>query len=77
MLVQARRLLCRTPEYQARMRRRNAIEGTNSELKRGLGIRKCRYRGQAKTNVQMQLSGAACNLRRWAARTCWLARKAV
>jgi hypothetical protein len=76
MLVQARRLLCRTPEYQKRMQRRNAIEGTNSELKRGLGVRKCRYRGQAKTNVQMQLSGAACNLRRWAARMCWLTRKA-
>jgi hypothetical protein len=75
MLVQARRLLCRTPEYQARMRRRNAIEGTNSEVKRGLGVRKCRYHGRAKTNVQMQLSGAACNLRRWASRTCWLARR--
>lgn len=77
MLVQARRLLCRTPEYQERMRRRNGIEGTNSELKRGYGLRRCRYHGLAKTNVQMQLSGAACNLRRWAARLCWLARKAA
>jgi hypothetical protein len=77
MLVQTRRSLCRTPEYQARMRRRSGIEGTNSELKRGLGIRRCRYRGRAKTNVQMQLSGAACNLRRWAARICWLARQAA
>jgi len=77
MLVQARRLLCRTPEYQARMRRRNGIEGTNSELKRGYGVRRCRYRGQVKTDVQMQLSGAACNLHRWAARLCWLACKAA
>ena len=74
MLVQARRKLCRTPEYQARMRRRNAIEGTNSELKRGYGLRRCRYRGLEKTNIQMQFAGAACNLRRWAARLCWIAR---
>jgi hypothetical protein len=74
MLVQARRKLCRTPEYQARMRRRNALEGTNSELKRGYGIRRCRYRSLEKTNIQMQFAGAACNLRRWAARLCWIAR---
>jgi len=74
MLVQARRRLCRTPDYRARMRRRSGIEGTISELKRGYGIRRCRYRGLAKTDVQMQFAGAACNLRRWAARLCWIAR---
>lgn len=75
MLVQARRTLCRTPAYQERMRRRVGIEGTNSEVKRAYGIRRCRYRGLAKTNVQMQFAGAACNLRRWAARLCWFARQ--
>lgn len=75
MLVQERRLLCKTLEYQARMRRRNGIEGTNSECKRGYGLRRSRYRGLAKTNLQMQVTGAACNLRRWAARSCWLAKQ--
>ena len=74
MRVQARRRLCRTPAYRMRMRRRCGIEGTISELKRGYGIRRCRYRGLAKTDLQMQFAGAACNLRRWAARLCWIAR---
>ena len=74
MRVQARRALCRTPEYQRRMRRRSGIEGTHSELKRGYGARRCRYLGRAKTDLQMQFAGAACNLRRWAARLSWMAR---
>jgi hypothetical protein len=74
MRVQARRRLCRTPAYRMRMRRRSGIEGTISELKRGYGIRRCRYRGLPKTDLQMQFAGAACNLRRWAARLCWIAR---
>ena len=74
MRVQARRLLCRTPEYRHRMCRRSGIEGTHSELKRGFGIRRCRYRGRTKTDLQMQFAGAACNLRRWANRRCWLSR---
>ena len=73
MRVQARRLLCRTPEYRRRMCRRSGIEGTHSELKRGFGAHRCRYRGRAKTDLQMQFAGAACNLRRWANRRCWLA----
>lgn len=75
MIVQERRLLCKTPDYQLRMRRRNGIEGTNSELKRGYGLRRSRYRGLGKTNLQMQFTGAACNLRRWAARFFWLAKQ--
>ena len=76
MIVQERRNLCKTPEYQQRMRRRNAIEGTNSELKRAYGLGRSRYRRLAKTDVQMQFTAAACNIRRWAARLCWLARQA-
>ena len=75
MIVQARRKLCKTPEYQKRMRRRNGIEGTNSECKRAYGMRNCRYRGLQKTDLQMQMTGAACNLRRWAKRLVWLERK--
>ena len=75
MLVQERRALCKTPAYQTRMKRRNGVEGSHSELKRGLGMRRCRYRGLAKANVQVQFTAAACNLRRWAARLCWKMRR--
>ena len=75
MVVQDRRNLCRTLEYQLRMRRRTGIEGTNSELKRGYGLRRSRYRGLKRTDIQMQTSAAACNLRRWASRLCWIARR--
>ncbi|MEI7899061.1 MAG: transposase [bacterium] len=75
MSVQERRNLCKTPEYRIRMKRRSGIEGSHSELKRGYGLRRCRYRGLPKTDVQNQFTSAACNLRRWSARLCWLARK--
>ena len=75
MIVQARRRLCETPAYRRRMDRRNGIEGSISELKRGHGIRRCRYRGRPRTDVQMQFAAASCNLRRWAARLAWLARQ--
>lgn len=75
MIVQTRRQLCKSLEYRIRMRRRNGIEGTHSECVRGYGARRCRYRGLGRTQLQMQFIGAACNLRRWAKRRCWLARK--
>ena len=59
MIVQQRRQLCRSPEYQRRMQRRNGIEGTQSECVRGYGARRCRYRGLARTSLQMQFIGAA------------------
>ena len=71
MTVQARRALCKTPEYRNRMRRRNAVEGTHSELVRGYGLRRCRYKGRSKTGLQAQFTATACNLRRWARRLCW------
>ena len=77
MLIQARRILCKTPEYIELMKRRNAVEGTHSELKRGYNVRRCRYKGLAKTELQHQFTAAACNLRRWAARLCWLAKENV
>jgi hypothetical protein len=75
MIAQERRNLCKTPEYQLRMHRRSGIEGTHSELTRGYGIRRSRYRGLEKTDIQMQFTAAACNLRRWAVRLCWLSRQ--
>jgi IS5 family transposase len=75
MIAQQRRNLCKTPEYQRRMHRRSGIEGTHSELARGYGMRRSRYRGLENTDIQMQFTAAACNLRRWALRICWLRRQ--
>ena len=75
MIAQDRRNLCQTPEDQQRMHRRSGIEGTHSELARGYGMRRSRYRGLEKTDIQMQFTAAACNLRRWAVRLCWLTRQ--
>lgn len=71
MIVQARRDLCKTEAYQARMRMRNAVEGTHSELVRRYRLRRCRYKGRLKTDLQSQFIATACNLRRWARRLCW------
>ena len=60
---------------RARMRKRNAVEGTHSELVRGYGLRRCRYKGRSKTGLQAQFTATACNLRRWARRLCWEERK--
>jgi len=72
MLIQERRRQCTDPDYRQRMQRRNGVEGTQSELIRRYGVRRSRYRGLKKTDLQMQFAAAACNLRRWAARVCWL-----
>ena len=71
MTVQARRDLCKTPDYQIHMHKRSAIEGSHSELVRGYGMRRCRYKGRLKTELQSQFTAAACNLRRWSRRLCW------
>jgi hypothetical protein len=53
------------------MHRRNGIEGTQSELVRGYGLRQARYRGKAKVRLQNYLIGAACNIRRLFRRIQW------
>jgi transposase len=63
--LQARRQEMKTPEFEPKKRRRNAIEGTQSELVRGHGRRRARYRGLAKVRLQNYLIGAACNVKRW------------
>jgi len=69
--IQARRQEQKTEAFQRDMCHRHAIEGTISELARGYGLRRCRYRGLAKTRLQNWFIGAACNLKRWCRRQAW------
>jgi transposase len=64
-LLQQRRIEQRTEAFEQRMHQRNAIEGTISELARGHGLRRSRYRGFAKVELQNLLIGTACNVKRW------------
>jgi hypothetical protein len=70
--LQARRQEQKTEAFKRRVRRRNAIEGTQSELVRGHGLRQARYRGLLKIQLQNYLTGAACNIKRWIRRQIWL-----
>jgi hypothetical protein len=47
------------------MHQRNAIEGTISELTRAHGLRRSRYRGFAKVELQNLFIATACNVKRW------------
>ncbi len=69
--LQTRRREMQTESFQPRMHQRNAIEGTVSELVRGYGLRKTRYKGLAKTRMGNYFIGAACNLNRWARLVSW------
>jgi len=72
-LLQERRREMQTEAFKLDMRKRNGIEGTQSELVRGYGLRQARYRGFAKVRLQNYLIGAACNIRRLFRRIAWLA----
>lgn len=63
-LLEARRAEARTEEFWEKMRARPGIEATLSELVRGYGLRRHRYRGDGKRRLENLLKGAACNLRR-------------
>jgi hypothetical protein len=69
--LQSRRQEQRTEPFKQRMKHRNAIEGTQSELVRGHGLRHARYRGLAKTKLQNYFTAAACNVKRWLRRLAW------
>ena len=69
--LQTRRQEQQSDPFKQRMKHRNAIEGTQSELIRGHGLRHARYRGLAKTKLQNYLIGAACNVKRWLRREAW------
>ena len=64
-VLQQRRREQQSPEFQLLMHQRNAIEGTFSELVRAHGLRRARYKGYAKVDLQNQLIAAACNIKRW------------
>ena len=76
-LVQARRQEQKTPPFQADMHHRNGAESTISEMARGHGLRRCRYRGLAKSRLQNWFIGASCNIKRWCRRRTWELRQAV
>lgn len=63
--LQKRRREQKTSVFVERMKIRNGIEGTQSELVRAHGLRRARYRGKAKVDLQNQFIGAACNVKRW------------
>lgn len=69
--LQARRQEQQTEAFKQRMKHRNGIEGTQSELVRGHGLRRARYRGLAKVQLQNYFIGAACNVKRWIRRQAW------
>ena len=75
--LQNRRQEQKTPAFKQRMKHRNAIEGTQSELVRAHGLRQARYRGLAKVRLQNYFIGAACNVKRWIRREIWNLRHAA
>jgi hypothetical protein len=70
-VLQARRQEQKTEAFRRRCHKRNAIEGTQSELVRAHGARRARYRGFQKMRWQNYLVGAACNAKRWIRRMIW------
>ena len=75
--LQNRRWEMKTPEFKEAMKKRNGIEGTQSELVRGHGMRRARYRGLAKVKLQNYFIGAACNVKRWIRREIWKLQQAA
>jgi len=75
-LLQQRRREMKTEDFQQRMKQRNGIEGTISELTR-LGLRRTRYRGLAKTSLANYFIGAACNVKRWLRLLAWNIEKVI
>lgn len=70
-ILQQRRREQQTEPFKARMKHRNAIEGTQSELVRAHGLRRARYRGLRRAQLQNYFIGAACNVKRWLRRVAW------
>ena len=63
--LQARRIEQKTLVFKEKMHQRAAVEGSISELVRGHGLRRSRYRGFAKVELQNLLIATACNIKRW------------
>jgi hypothetical protein len=69
--LQQRRREQKTDAFRQRMYTRNGIESTQSELVRAHGLRRARYRSKAKLDLQIQFTGAACNIKRWLSVLAW------
>jgi transposase len=63
-LLQCQRAEQETEAWKQRFNKRAGVEGTISQAVRGIGIRRSRYRGQAKTGLAHVFSAAAINLHR-------------
>jgi len=55
----------REAEFSKSMYPRNGIEATHSELVRGHGLRRTKYRGFSRVSLSHYLVGAACNVKRY------------
>jgi transposase len=75
--LQARRREQTTEAFAAEKNKRNAVEGTQSEMVRGHGARAARYRGLPKMRLQNYFIGAACNAKRWIRRLQWEMKQAA
>ncbi len=64
-LVQKRRAEMRQKGFTKKMYPRNGIEGTLSELVRGHGLRRTKYRGINRVRLSHYMMGAACNIKRY------------
>jgi hypothetical protein len=64
-LVQKRREEMRQADFSKKMHPRNGIEGTLSELVRGHGLRRTKYRRFSRVRLSHYLMGAACNVKRY------------
>lgn len=60
--LQARRQAQQTPEFRQQYALRSGIEGTLSQAVHGMGLRRSRYDGLARTHVQHVLTATAVNL---------------
>jgi IS5 family transposase len=59
-----RRKRMETSAYKKDLHHRNGIEGTLSGLVRGQKMRRSRYRGKEKNQLQMKMTGTAANILR-------------
>ena len=76
-LLQARRREQKTEAFAEQVKKRNAVEGSQSELVRGHAARHARYRGLRKVRLQNYFIGGACNAKRWIRRLQWEIKQAA
>ena len=75
--LQKRRKEQKEAGFKERMKKRNAIEGTHSELVRAHGMRRTRFRGIERVGLGNYFTAAACNIKRWIRRAVWDASQAA